>query len=202
MSHKKPRYDDATDNALVAEFQAQPDSSDGRNAAEALLCRYQKAAYLWCFRYVRDHDRALDLAQDVLLQAYQSLPNFRGDSEFSSWLFAVARNRCLNALRRGNAMVELHLIEDALADSTPTPDRELEDDEAETRLLALIEEVLDTTEQRAIWLRCVERVPVDEITARLDIVGASGARGVLQSARRKLRAARSRQRGRDEGERQ
>jgi DNA-directed RNA polymerase specialized sigma24 family protein len=43
-------------------------------------------------------------------------------------------------------------------------------------------------EQEALWLRCVERMPVDEITRVLGIEGSTGARAVLQSARRKLRA--------------
>ena len=47
----------------------------------------------------------------------------------------------------------------------------------------------DAREQEAIYLRCFERLPVDEITSLLSITGASGARGLLQSARRKLRAA-------------
>jgi hypothetical protein len=46
---------------------------------------------------------------------------------------------------------------------------------------------LNPVEQRAFYLRCFERMPVDTITRLLAIEGATGARGVLQSARRKLR---------------
>lgn len=184
---------------LVAEFQASPASVSGRDAAEELLHRYQRATYLWCYRYVQDNDRALDLAQDVLLSAYQALPTFRRDSKFSSWVFAIARNRCLNEVRSGNALVELDAIEGVLSDPAPTADREFEDSESESRLLSLIEAVLDPIERRAIWLRCVERVPVDQITARLDIEAASGARGILQSARRKLKSAMERRDKRAEG---
>ena len=46
-----------------------------------------------------------------------------------------------------------------------------------------------TEEQKAIWLRCFERVPIDEITRLLGIEASTGARGVLQRARRKLRTA-------------
>jgi len=44
-------------------------------------------------------------------------------------------------------------------------------------------------EQKAIWLRCFERLPIDEITGMLGIEAKSGARGMLQTARRKLKAA-------------
>jgi DNA-directed RNA polymerase specialized sigma24 family protein len=48
---------------------------------------------------------------------------------------------------------------------------------------------LEPQEQQAIWLRCVERMPVDDVTRILGVDGSSGARAVLQRARRKLRAA-------------
>ena len=70
-----------------------------------------------------------------------------------------------------------------------TPDKELEDRLAEEELLELIRRVLDPEEQQAIWLRGFEMMPVDEITKVLAITEASGARGVLQRARRKLRVA-------------
>jgi DNA-directed RNA polymerase specialized sigma24 family protein len=54
---------------------------------------------------------------------------------------------------------------------------------------ALLRESLSPVEQQAIWLRCFERLPVDEVTRLLGLTTASGARSVLQSAREKLRRA-------------
>lgn len=186
MSDKSRAYSDAR---LVEIFQADTEAAEGRSAASELLRRYQRAVYLWCFRYVKEHEHALDLAQDVLLSAYRALPSFRGDAKFSSWLFAMARNRCVNALRRGNVFLELEVVEDTLADRGPMPDIEMEEREGEERVLRLIADTLDPIEQRAIWLRCAERLPVEEITLLLNLDSGSGARGLLQTARRKLRAA-------------
>ncbi len=69
------------------------------------------------------------------------------------------------------------------------PDQDLENRLAEEELLALIRVSLDEVEQQALWLRCFEKMPVDEITMLLGIEEASGARAVLQRARRKLKAA-------------
>jgi DNA-directed RNA polymerase specialized sigma24 family protein len=69
------------------------------------------------------------------------------------------------------------------------PDRLLEGEEDDRVLLDLIKEALEPQQQEVLWLRCFERMPVDEITRMLGITASSGARGVLQSARRKLRAA-------------
>lgn len=87
-----------TDEELLARHAADPGGAAGRAAASTLLGRHQRRVYVWCHRYVRDPERALELAQDVLLKAYRSLGTFAGRSRFSSWLFAIARNRCLNEI--------------------------------------------------------------------------------------------------------
>jgi DNA-directed RNA polymerase specialized sigma24 family protein len=80
-----------------------------------------------------------------------------------------------------------------VADRRPTPDRELEERLDEAALLDLIAGHLTQQEQDALWLRCMERMSVEEITRLLDIQEQSGARAVLQRARRRLRAALERQ---------
>jgi RNA polymerase sigma-70 factor (ECF subfamily) len=131
----------------------------------------------------------LDLAQDVMLSAYRALPNFEGRSLYSSWLFAIARNRCFRALRRPRLLWDEEAELEALPDPGLAADRAVEDQQEERLVLRLMEEVLEPQEQTALWLRCAEQLPLDEITRRLALESASGARGLLQTARRKLRAA-------------
>jgi RNA polymerase sigma-70 factor (ECF subfamily) len=178
-----------SDEALLARAMAWPADRHTRQAASELLERYQDRVYLWCFRYVRDHEQALDLAQEVLLKAYRSLATFQGKSRFSSWLFAIARNRCLSELRRPSLLFDPESDPDAMATQAASPGRQLEEKLAEEEVLDLIRNHLEPREQEALWLRCFERLPVDAITRMLHISEASGARAVLQSARRKLRAA-------------
>ena len=82
-----------------------------------------------------------------------------------------------------------------MTDPDPAPDRALEQKLDEEAVLELIKKTLEPIEQEALWLRCFERVPVDEITDILKITATSGARGVLQTARRKLKAAMERNPG-------
>ncbi len=178
-----------SDESLVAAVQADPGGQHGRNAASRLLGRYQQRVYAWCYRHVRDRDLALDLSQEVLVSAYQNLPGFGQRARFSSWLFAIARNRCLSELRRVRLEHEDEELLQRIADARPGPDRELEDRESEGALLDLIAAHLDPLEQDALWLRCIERMAVDDITRLLDLRDQTGARAVLQRARRKLRAA-------------
>ena len=67
-----------------------------REAFDRLVERYQRNVYRLCFRYVNDHHDANDLAQEAFLKAYRALDRFRGDSAFSTWLYRIAVNTCLN----------------------------------------------------------------------------------------------------------
>ena len=184
-----PEWEALPDEELVRRHRETPDSPPAR-AAAALLCeRYQEQVYLWCFRRARDHETAMDLAQDVMITAFRSLASFRGDCRYSTWLFTIARNRCTRALRRPSLVRDPEVDPDQL--DTPLKDAAMvfEEQENEEAVLALVNAVLAPAERLALWLRYFEGLPVDEITRRLDSPLATGARGVLQTARRKLRAA-------------
>ena len=178
-----------TDAELVRVAQRDRGSERGSSAAAELLRRHQRSVYSWCFRYVKDRERALDLSQDVLLRAYENLDGFAGRSKFSSWLFSIARNRCLNEMRRVDPPAEVEADLQQVPDASADPCGRLMEKESEERVIRLIRAVLEPLEQEAIRLRCFERVPVDKITCMLGIRSGPEARVVLQRARRKLRAA-------------
>jgi RNA polymerase sigma-70 factor (ECF subfamily) len=180
---------DPTDEQLLEEARRDPASAASREAASRLFERHQRRVYLWCYRYVRDNERALELAQEALLSAYRGLAGFEGRSRFSSWLFAIARNRCLNAMAAPSLLRDDSAELERLPDSDPTPDRVVEDREDEEQLRRLMMAHLDESEREALWLRCMERMPVDEIGRVMRLENASGARALLQRARRRLRAA-------------
>lgn len=177
------------DEALVLAWRQDPDGRAGRAALEELFARYDERVYAWCYRFCRDHERALDLAQDAQLEAYRSLASFEGRSRFSTWLFTVTRYRCLRSLRRPGLLRDEALEPDAIADAGRGPDEDLEAKLDAARLAALVRATLDAREQQALWLRCEEGLPVETITEMLRLDASSGARGLLQTARRKLRAA-------------
>jgi RNA polymerase sigma-70 factor (ECF subfamily) len=67
-----------------------------REAFDHLVERYQRDVYRLCYRYVNDPQDANDMAQDVFLKAYRAIGKFRGESSFSTWLYRIAVNTCLN----------------------------------------------------------------------------------------------------------
>lgn len=67
-----------------------------REAFDRLVERYQRNVYRLCYRYVNNHHDANDLAQEAFLKAYRAIGKFRGDSSFSTWIYRIAVNTCLN----------------------------------------------------------------------------------------------------------
>jgi len=187
MSRISP--DELPDGELLIRYRRAPEEAQGRQAAGELLARYRSRVYTWCYRMVGEHERALDLAQDVMLKAWRALPGFGERSRFSSWLFAIARNECLTALRPRVMRVDPNVDPADLLVESEDPPALLATREEEVAMEALLRDHLNPVEQEAIWLRCFEGLPVPEVTRLLGLTHASGARSVLQSAREKLRAA-------------
>jgi RNA polymerase sigma-70 factor, ECF subfamily len=86
---------DAEDRLLIQRFLA------GEEAAfERLVERYYQRIDRLAQHVVRQPMTAEDITQEVFLRAYRSLPRFRGEASFYSWLYRIAINLCLNYLRR------------------------------------------------------------------------------------------------------
>ena len=81
----------ADDAALVAAFRA-----GRREAFDEIVTRHRKQIYQLCYRFVRNHEDASDLAQDVFVRAFKGLQKFKGDSSLATWLYRVGVNACLN----------------------------------------------------------------------------------------------------------
>lgn len=169
-------------------------SPRGDAAACELFGRYHARIHAWCRRWIRDPDRALDLAQDAQLKAWRRLDRFERRAQFGSWLFVVVRNTCFSALRPVSWIQDDD--EDALeavVDPRPMADAAIEQTQDVERLRRILDEALAPDERRALSLRCFERVPVEEITTIMELDNLTGARALLQKARRKLRAALARE---------
>jgi RNA polymerase sigma-70 factor (ECF subfamily) len=77
------------------------DRDDRRGALTALMRLYGDAIYRHCYGTLLDADLAADVHQTVFVEAWRDLPRFHRRSSFKTWLFAIARHRCLDALKIG-----------------------------------------------------------------------------------------------------
>src|SRR5215831_10102519 len=90
--------EDFTDEELVDRHRvARGEEADG--ALNQLFERHLTRVAAWCHRMTGDVDAATDLAQEVFLKAFQNLGSFRGQSKFTTWLYSIARNHCMDALK-------------------------------------------------------------------------------------------------------
>ena len=178
-----------SDDELVRGFQRDTDGESGRAAAAALVARWRGRAYLWAFRVLREREAALDAAQDALLQMYTALPRYESRGRFSAWLFTIVHNRCLLALRKRPLVREDEAEVDDLEMDRSDPGDRVETSLELERVLEAMNRHLEPVERRALWLKSYEGMSVNDITRLLRIEGPSGARAVIQTARRKLRLA-------------
>ncbi len=114
-----------TDGALVLACQR-----GDREAFDRLVERYQRGIYRLCYRSVNHHADANDLAPEAFLKAWRAIGRFRGDSSFSTWLYRIAVNACLNH-RASRRPATLELPESLPDPSRGAEARALGDDEAE-----------------------------------------------------------------------
>lgn len=137
--------------------------------------------YRVALRLLGDEREAEDAAQDALLQAWRSMGEFRGDSAFSTWLYRIVSNRCLNVLRARRPLQTLdhdRPARDASVERTVEARLELGDvARAITQL---------TPEQRLpLVLREIEHCSHEEIAQILD-VSVSAVKSRLHRARLEL----------------
>lgn len=180
--------DGIPDDELVRIAQRHPQDPAALDAMDRLLRRWQGRVYQWCVRQLGNRERALDAMQEVLVSAYRGMPSIDDPARFPGWLFSITRFRCISEIRRRGPKWEPDEVLEGIADETDGPEQQLARGIEDAGVRAAIEETLDDEEKLAVMLRYWEGLPVDEITRLAAIRGSTGARGVLQTARRKLRA--------------
>lgn len=70
------------------------------NAFREVVNLYQSMVINTCFGFVHQYEESEDLAQEVFIQVYKSIGNFRSDARLSTWIYRITVNKCLNHLRR------------------------------------------------------------------------------------------------------
>ncbi len=97
-----------------------------RRAFTELVGKYQQPVLNFIFRTLRDESEAEDLAQNVFVQVWKSRARYERTAKFSTWLFTIARNLCLNELRR-RTRHPAESIEEAHAEHEDQPRQQYED---------------------------------------------------------------------------
>lgn len=126
--------------------------SGDMNAFNALVERWQERIHRFAYRYFSSHDDAMEITQKTFIRAYRKLDSLEDTNKFSSWLYRIANNLCLDELkragrRRSSSMDALN--EPRIAKSiTENPDRPIQQKE----LGSLLQQALNQlpAEQRIV----------------------------------------------------
>ena len=168
--------------------------SGDEGAFEQLLLAHQKSVYNLCLRMAGNPDDALDLSQEAFIRAWRALGQYQFDAAFSTWLFRLTSNVCIDFLRRQKRQQHMSLTvtdddepgeEFTVPDPAPGPEEQAVHNErrqAVARVMAALPE-----DYRAVMqLRAVEELSYEQIAEILDIkVGTVKSR--LARARTQLR---------------
>ena len=153
---------------LIARSLAQDPDAFGQ-----LVERYATVIVNLAYRMVGDRTEAEDLAQETFVAAFKSLPAFRAESKFSTWLYRIAANKCkdwLRAKRPGQSVYDVD-VEDVLDDRVVeerTPERLLSQQQVAEQLGGAIQR-LPPLYREAFVLKHVEGLSYEEMQEILGV---------------------------------
>ncbi|MDQ1375797.1 MAG: polymerase sigma-70 factor, subfamily [Actinomycetota bacterium] len=159
-----------------------------RAAFDELVRATYADAYTLAFRLTGNEEDARDVVQEAYLRAYKSLKRFRGDAQFTTWLYRITAN-CASTLlvKRGKHRHDELTEETPLIDERPESDPEGRADAAfdRERVTQALQELPEGL-RAVIVLRDIYDLPHEQIAGELGITEAA-AKVRLHRARRKLR---------------
>lgn len=184
---KEERGSDADARAEEAALIQRVVDGEGRHYA-VLVDRYQQRLYWSCRRLLDDPDEAEDVVQDAFVKAFEHLAEYDPTYRFYTWIYQIARNRCLNVLRKRKVW---SLVSFQDPDRAPPvaansrADRSVEDRELGLAL-AECRATLPVDQRECFDLRHAEALSYEEIAVAAEIpVGTVMSR--LARAREKMR---------------
>jgi RNA polymerase sigma-70 factor (ECF subfamily) len=172
-SIEKRKLDSRSEDSVII-----ADALAGNNRAfERLMEKYHDAIFNFIYRMVRDREQVEDLTQEAFIKAFASLKSFNEEFAFSTWLYKIATNNCIDYIRKKK--LQMFSIDKPvesrdgdftfeLPDDSYEADRELISDQRATMLHEAIEQ-LPEKYRTVIRLRHVEERSYEEIARHLKL---------------------------------
>ncbi|MBP8055708.1 MAG: sigma-70 family RNA polymerase sigma factor [Chloroflexi bacterium] len=157
-------------------------------AFEALLNTHARYVYNLALRLVHHPQEAEDLAQEAFIRTWQALPRFRGESQFTTWLYQIVTNLCYNRLPTLKKEL-LALDPEAAALSLPDARPPIEHDLLSTELRHHLHQAIDQLPQShrlLVTLRYLQEMSYEEISQVTGLPLGTVKTGIFR-ARNRLR---------------
>lgn len=160
------------------------------DAFAALVNEHQAYVYNLALRVVKEENEALDLTQETFVRAWKALPNFRGQSQFRTWLYRITTNLCYNRLpdlRRSLNDLGDDVMGEIPESNLENPAQKLELKEVKTHLHEAIDD-LEANYKLLVTLRYRYELSYEEIASTLNLPLGTVKTGLFR-AKEKLRLA-------------
>ena len=162
--------------------------AERRDEAIALLLpAFRRKVFGLAYSFLRDREAAEDVTQEVFIKVWRALPGFDGRASASTWIYTIARNASLSALRarRPQSSLSDPEVMEAVESTNPVPSADISVERA--ALLRLVDQ-LPTKQRQVIMLFYMEAQSHEEVASMLAMpVGT--VKTLLHRARARLSAA-------------
>lgn len=150
-----------------------------QNAFTKLMSRYHDSIFFMVLKMVHNRDDAEDLTMEAFGKAFNNIGNYSADFAFSTWLFKIATNNCIDHIRKKKLQTtsleqtsstsdEGEVQPIAVKDHNPDPEESLMKDQRAEKIRAAIEQ-LSPKYRTLIELRYLDELSYEEIAEKLDI---------------------------------
>ncbi|OIN60920.1 RNA polymerase sigma factor [Arsenicibacter rosenii] len=150
---------------------------------ELLYRRYAQKVYRRCFSLIKDPVLAEDFTQEIFLRVLHNLPNFKERSTFSTWLYAIAYNYCMDQIRHANRQTTVGIGEELIQTLT---DEESDTIEFQLSHLSRVLQYLPADERTLLRLKYEEDQDIKALAHTLNIKD-SAIKMRLKRSRDKIR---------------
>jgi RNA polymerase sigma-70 factor (ECF subfamily) len=138
-------------------------------AFEQLVLRHQRYVFNLAYRVLGDYTEAEDMTQEAFVRVWRGLSGFRGQARFTTWLYRIVHNLCLNRLPGlQRELLQTEPLEEVLADPGPSP----ADLFAVREQMAFLHAQMDRLPEKyrlVLTLRYLQHLSYDEIAAALEM---------------------------------
>lgn len=157
------------------------------NAYGQLALRYKDLVYTLALRMLKHREEAEEAAQDAFIKAYTSLDKFKGESKFSTWLYKITYNTCLDRLKKNKKHFNDVAIDEFTEHKLETIDNALETliKNERSKLVRQCIDKLPSESSMLLTLFYFEELSLDEISKIVNI-NANTVKVKLFRARKKL----------------
>ncbi len=178
---KARQLKDWSDQELIAEYQV----SNNSRCLEELYLRYHLKVRKYCHTILKDKETAGDMMQDTFIKVSSHLAKLKNAPTFVGWLFQIARNLCLDHIKR-QSKTKAARIEETLDLADEIIDLEdLEAKEFQITLMEILINELNEQDKKMLKLKYVDKISIKGIQAEFEL-SESAVKMRLARARKKV----------------